>query len=96
MRGFIAQRPTRTPGYARLNFEQGKKMATKKTAQQAATYHIEHCNVTNTNAPTNEHTRDAVVALAVALEANANALAEAARALKGGNVTMDSAIRVGV
>lgn len=71
-------------------------MATKKTAQQAATYHIENCNVTNTNTPTNEHARDAVVALAVALEANANALAEAARALKGGNVTMDSAIRVGV
>ena len=72
-------------------------METKKAAtqNQQPVYHIENCNVTNTNAQTNEHTRDAVVALAEALEANANALAEAARALKGGNVTMDSAIRVG-
>lgn len=69
-------------------------MATKKTEPQA-TYHIENCNVTNTTAPANEHTRDAVVALAEAIEANANALAEVARALKGGNVTMGSAIRVG-
>lgn len=68
-------------------------MATKKTAP--ATYQITGCNVTNTNAPTNEHTRDAVVALAKAIEANANALAEAARALKGGNVTMENAFKVG-
>ncbi|MDP2026414.1 hypothetical protein [Sulfuriferula sp.] len=69
-------------------------MAAKKTVPQA-TYHIEHCNVSNTSAPTNEFTRDAVISLAKALEANANALAEAARALKGGDVSMGSAIRVG-
>ena len=70
-------------------------MATKKTAPQAPVTHIENCTFTNTTAPTNEHTRDAVVALAEALEANANALAEAARALKGGDARMDAAIRVG-
>ena len=72
-------------------------MATKKTVipKHQPVYHVEHCNVTNTTAPTNEYTRDAVVALAEALEANANALAEAARALKGGNAQMDAAFRIG-
>jgi hypothetical protein len=57
---------------------------------------ISNCVFTNTTAPANEHTRDAVVALAKALEANAVALGEVARALKGGDARMDSAIRINV
>jgi hypothetical protein len=73
----------------------------KATQKKEPTYNIENCNITNTNAPTNEYTRaneytrDAVVALAKVLEANANALAETARALKGGNVSMECGIRIG-
>lgn len=71
-------------------------MTTKKVSpKKEPTYSVMNCSITNTNAPTNEHTRDAVVALAEALKANANALAEAARALKGGNVSMENGIRVG-
>lgn len=71
-------------------------MRTKKvTPRKEPKYSVTKCNVTNTNAPTNEYTRDAVIAIAKALEANANALAETARALKGGDVSMGSAIRVG-
>ena len=67
----------------------------KVTPIKEPTYKIENCNVTCTNAPTNEHTRDAVIALAKALEQNANALAETARALKGGNVSIENGIRMG-
>lgn len=69
--------------------------AKKKVVPNESTYIIEHCNITNTNAPTNEHTASAVIALAQALQANANALANVASALKGGNVTMENGIRVG-
>lgn len=69
--------------------------AKKTTPKKEPSYNIENCTITNTNAPTNEYTRDAVIALAEALEANANALAETARALKGGNVSMETGIRVG-
>ena len=62
---------------------------------QKPTYHIENCNVKNTTAPTNGHTRDSVVALAKALEANANAIAEVARALKGGNAILENAFKFG-
>ena len=64
----------------------------QKAAKAGST--IQNCTFTNTTAPANEHTRDAVVALAKALEANAVALGEAARALKGGDARMDSAIRI--
>ena len=70
-------------------------MTTKKSAPKEPVYTINNCSITNTNAPTNEHTRDAIVALANALEANANALAETARALKGGDVTMENGFRLG-
>lgn len=66
-----------------------------KTKKKAPTYSVTNCSITNTNAPTNAFTRDAVIALAKALEANANALAETARALKGGNVSMKNGIRIG-
>jgi hypothetical protein len=56
---------------------------------------ITNCTFNNTTTPANEHTRDAIVALAKALEANAVAIGEAARALKGGDARMDSGIRVG-
>ena len=55
---------------------------------------ISNCVFTNTTAPANKHTRDAVVALAKALQANAVALGDAARALKGGDARMDRAIRI--
>lgn len=67
-------------------------MAAKKESETS----ISHCTITNTNAPTNEYTCDAIVALAKALEANANAIAEAARALKGGNVIMENGIKIGM
>ena len=71
-------------------------MTTKKVSpKKEPTYTIQDCHIVNTNAPTNECTRDAVIALAKALEANANAISETARALKGGNVSMGSAIHVG-
>ena len=67
----------------------------EKIPEQQPVYRVENCVITNTTAPTNEHTRDAVVALAEAVKANANALAEIARALKGGDARMDAAIRIG-
>lgn len=68
---------------------------TKKKTDPIYTYTISHCNVTNTNAPANEHTRDAVVALAKAAEANANAIEGIARALRGGDATMGNAFKIG-
>lgn len=55
---------------------------------------VDNCTITATNAPTNEHTRAAVEALAKAAEANANAILEISRALRGADVRMDSAIRI--
>lgn len=65
------------------------------TKKSPTGYCIKNCQITNTNAPANEHTRAVVVALAAALEANANAIAETARALKGGAVTMGNGILTG-
>ena len=72
-----------------------KKPETKKTATEKPTYHIENCSITNTVPPANEHTRAAVEALAKALEANAVALGDTAKALRGGNATIENGIRVG-
>jgi len=44
---------------------------------------VKNCNFQNTAAPANEHTRDAVMALARASEAHANALTAIAKALQG-------------
>lgn len=53
--------------------------------------HIENVNITNSSAA-NEHTRAAVEALAGAATANANAIAEIARALKGAPATIERGI----
>lgn len=58
------------------------------------TYSVSDCVITNTSAA-NEHTRAAVEALANACGKNADALAEIARALKGGNATMNAGIHIG-
>lgn len=72
---------------------------TKKTpaqaASSAATYSITGCSVTNTAAAANEHTRDAVVALANAIAQNAIALIAVAEALKGPPVQMGPSFMVG-
>lgn len=52
---------------------------------------VENCSIVNTSAA-NEHTRAAVEALANAATANANAIAEIARALKGAPATMNAGI----
>lgn len=46
---------------------------------------VANCTFTG-NTSANEHTRAAAVALAEAAKANAEAIAEIARALKGGNI----------
>jgi hypothetical protein len=65
------------------------------TIDKPFNYHIESCSVSNIVPATNEHTRAAVVAMAKAVEANANALAKMAEALRGGNAIMDCGIRAG-
>lgn len=60
----------------------------------AHTTTVQNCTITNTSAA-NEHTRAAVEALANAARANADAIAEVARALKGEPATMQSGIHVG-
>lgn len=65
----------------------------KRTATQPAT-NISDCNFTNTSAA-NEHTRAAVEALANAAARNADAIAEIARALKGGNASTGTFISIG-
>ncbi len=73
-------------------------MTTKKTVtKKPATYEnvtISNCSVTNISAA-NEYTRDAVVALARAIEANAVAVQEAARALRGSPASLGAGIHVG-
>lgn len=51
-------------------------------------------NITNSAPEANEHTRSAVEALSKAAEANANAIAAIANALKGGNATIERAINI--
>lgn len=58
------------------------------------TYAITGCVVTN-NSAANEHTRDAVVALANAVAENAKALIAAAEALKGAPASMGAGIQIG-
>jgi methanogenic corrinoid protein MtbC1 len=68
-------------------------MANKK---QMPSNVISNCQVTNTTAAANEHTRAAVESLAKAAEANANAIAEIAKALRGGNATIGNAFQFGI
>jgi hypothetical protein len=51
------------------------------------------CSVVNTSAA-NEHTRAAVEALSAAAKANADAIAEIARALRGSEASMGSGFRI--
>jgi hypothetical protein len=68
---------------------------TAKKAQPAAapSFSVSNCNITNTSAA-NEHTREAVEALAAAAGKNADAIAEIARALKGAPATMQIGISI--
>lgn len=68
--------------------------STQDTASSGLTYTITNCSVVNSSAA-NEHTRAAVEALAAAAKANADAIAEIARALKGSPATMDAGFKVG-
>ncbi len=67
---------------------------TKPKAKPTPTYAISDCIVNNGFAA-NEHTRAAVEALAGAAKANAEAIAEIARALKGSASTMENAFKFG-
>ena len=69
-------------------------MGTKKVTQPPPIT-VSHCSVTNTTAPANEHTRAAVEALALAAKANADAIAEIAKALRGADARMDAGFRIG-
>lgn len=69
-------------------------MPKKAPKSQPPTTSISDCTVTNTSAA-NKHTRAAVEALANALKANADAIAETARALKGSPANMECGIRLG-
>jgi hypothetical protein len=60
-------------------------MKTKQPAPQGPV--ITNCSFVNEAPKANEHTRAAVVALAEAAQANANAIAKIAEALKGQSVT---------
>lgn len=64
-------------------------MAAKKdTTVNKTGASITNCSVVvNNSTAANEHTASAITALANAAKANADALAEMARALKGGNVS---------
>lgn len=62
--------------------------AKKGTTVNKTGAHIANCSVTvNNSTAANEHTASAIAALANAAKANADALAEMARALKGGNIS---------
>lgn len=63
------------------------------TPADARSFTIQNCSIVNTSAA-NEHTRDAIVALADAIKANANAVIAAAEALKGAPAHMDHGIFV--
>lgn len=65
----------------------------KQQPQTKVGAHIENVTVTNISAA-NEHTRAAVEALAAAATANANAIAEIARALKGSPATMGPGVQL--
>jgi hypothetical protein len=67
-------------------------MATKKLAPSIT---VTGCSVTNTPATTNEHTRAAVEALALSAKANADAIAEIAKALRGADAKMGAGFRFG-
>lgn len=66
---------------------------TKATNKPAGHTTVQHCTVKNISAA-NKHTRAAVEALALAAKANAECIAEIARALKGSPATMGSAIHI--
>lgn len=74
-------------------------MATKKPVapvevkQEKPTTTISHCNFTNENSA-NKHTREAVIALAQAVTANAHALGEIARALGGVGNIVEALVRI--
>jgi hypothetical protein len=59
------------------------------------TYSVTNCSIVNSGPATNEHTRAAIEALAAAAKANAEAIAEIAKALTGSPATMDTGIRLG-
>lgn len=54
---------------------------------------LENCSVTNTVPPTNEHTARAVEALSKAAEANAIAIQDIAKSLKGPGISMGAGFR---
>jgi hypothetical protein len=68
-------------------------MATKKPTNPPV--HVENCSFVAQASPANEHTRDAVVALAGAIKANAEAVVAAAEALKGAAAIMETGMRIG-
>lgn len=70
-----------------------KKPAEPTQVFNAPRTHIENVSIMNTSA-SNEHTRAAVEALASAAKANAEAIAEIARALKGAPATMEHGIHL--
>jgi len=72
-----------------------KKVKPEQPSPAVPTYSVSHCSFVAEAAPANEHTRDAAVALARAAEANANAIGRIADALKGGNATMETGLRIG-
>lgn len=71
-------------------------MTAKKKEIQIVHYgaHLNNVSIVNNTTPANEFTRDAVVALAEALSRNADAIKEAALALKGGNAEMETGIKI--
>lgn len=72
-----------------------KRKTTEPAVQPQPRYTVTNCNFTAQTAPANEHTRDAVIAIAKAAEANAVAIGKLADALKGGNATMETGLRIG-
>ena len=66
-----------------------------KTKQAVPAISVSHCSVTNTTAPANEHTRAAIESLALAAKANADAIAEIAKALRGGKAKIDAGFHIG-
>lgn len=69
-----------------------KAQETKKVSETK--YEISNCTVNN-GPNVNEHTCAAIVALARAIEANAMAVAEASKALKGGDALIGNVFRMG-
>ena len=71
-------------------------MTAKKKQQPAPvpSTRIENCSIINTST-INEQTCEAVIALANAAKANAEAIASIANSLKGSPATMEAGIRIG-